>query len=202
MSAGFAPIAIGTEVDGSLVQPAARAALYALKPTIGSTELGGIFAVSEDFDAVGGMAKCTLDLALLTEMILNPTARAKIPKDGYQSFLKKDFKGLSIGFVDPRYWQWPDNIQRQNGNSLQELVSSPPPPSPPLISRLSGRARTDLHLEGWVRKSDEVSRGTWGRGHLSYLAAFDVGSDDGWGTGDNHLNQYVQSHTSKLKSYC
>ncbi|KAH6615688.1 amidase signature domain-containing protein [Chaetomium sp. MPI-SDFR-AT-0129] len=121
VSAGFAPIALGTEVDGSLVQPSARAGLYALKPTIGSTNLRGIFAVSEDFDALGGMAKSVLDLAHLTELVLIREDREKLPADGYLSFLKKDFGGLRVGFVDPELWRWPENIQRQHGNSLEQL---------------------------------------------------------------------------------
>jgi len=35
VSAGFALVGIGTENDGSIVQPASRQALYALKPTLG-----------------------------------------------------------------------------------------------------------------------------------------------------------------------
>ena len=124
VSAGFAPIALGTEVDGSLVQPSARSGLYALKPTIGSTELGGIFAVSEDFDALGGMAKSVLDLAHLTELVLTREERAKLPADGYLSFLKKDFSGLRVGFVDPELWRWPETVQHQHGNSFQQLASS------------------------------------------------------------------------------
>ncbi|OAQ99133.1 hypothetical protein LLEC1_03432 [Akanthomyces lecanii] len=121
VSAGFSPLAIGTEVDGSLTQPAARASLYALKPTIGSTELGGIFAVSAEFDSVGAMAKSSRDLALLSELVLNPQAREKLPADGYLSFTKSTFEGLSIGFVDPEIWRWPETVQPQHGNSLEEL---------------------------------------------------------------------------------
>ncbi len=76
------------------MQPSARAGLYALKPTIGSAELGGIFPVSEDFDALGGMAKSVLDLAHLTELVLAREERAKLPPDGYLSFLKFSFSEL------------------------------------------------------------------------------------------------------------
>ncbi len=123
LSAGFSPLAIGTEVDGSLVQPTARAGLYALKSSIGSTELKGVFAVSEDFDSLGAMAKSSHDLALLAEIILTPEARAKLPSDGYLSFLKKSLVGLNIGFADPALWTWPENLQPQHGNSAEQLVS-------------------------------------------------------------------------------
>ncbi|KAI0202642.1 amidase signature domain-containing protein [Astrocystis sublimbata] len=121
VSAGFSPLALGTEVDGSLVQPAARAALHALKPSVGTTELGGIFAVSEEFDSLGSMAKSTHDLALMTELVLNPPARAKLPKEGYIPYLRKDFTGLRVGFVDPDEWRWPDNVQPQKDNSREQM---------------------------------------------------------------------------------
>lgn len=142
VSAGFSPIAIGTEVDGSLVQPSARAGLYALKPSIGATELEGIFAVSEDFDAVGTMAKSTLDLALLTPLVLNAQARAKLPSDGYLSFLKKDFSGLKIGFVDAENWRWPEALQKQGDHSLQQLVSPCPSPLSRQGSKLTNHQRS------------------------------------------------------------
>lgn len=123
VSAGFSPLALGTEVDGSLVQPAARAGLYAIKSTIGSTELEGVFVVSEDFDSLGAMAKSSRDLALLAEIILTPEERAKLPSDGYLSFLKMSFENLSIGFADPALWRWPENLQPQHGNSAEQLRS-------------------------------------------------------------------------------
>ncbi|KAI0466325.1 amidase signature domain-containing protein [Xylaria cf. heliscus] len=121
VSAGFSPVALGTEVDGSLVQPAARAALYAMKPSVGATELGGVFAVSEEFDSLGSMAKSTLDLARMTELVLNPEARSKLPKDGYLSYLQRDFTGIRVGFVDPEQWRWPDNVQPQKSDTREQM---------------------------------------------------------------------------------
>ncbi|KAJ3558677.1 hypothetical protein NPX13_g9661 [Xylaria arbuscula] len=118
------PVALGTEVDGSLVQPAARAALYAMKPSVGATELGGVFAVSEEFDSLGSMAKSTLDLARMTELVLNPGARSRPPKDGYLSYFRRDFASLRVGFVDPEQWRWPDNVQPQKNNTREQMKQS------------------------------------------------------------------------------
>lgn len=69
------------------------------------------------------MAKSSHDLALLSELVLSPQAREKLPADGYLSFTKSTFEGLNIGFVDPEIWRWPETVQPQHGNSLEELVS-------------------------------------------------------------------------------
>jgi amidase len=129
VSAGFSPISIGTEVDGSLVQPAARAGLYALKPSIGSTDLEGVYAVSEDFDSLGAMAKSTHDLVPLIEYLLNDEALAQLPANGYSTYMRKDFSGVKVGFVDPEEWRWPENVQPHHENSRQEMVGSPEPSS-------------------------------------------------------------------------
>ena len=93
--------------------------MYSLKPTIGSTDLDGIFIVDEAFDALGAMARSSHDLALITEILLKTEARAKIPSDGFLSFMKKDFNGLRIGFIDAKEWHWPENIQPQHANSAE-----------------------------------------------------------------------------------
>lgn len=55
VASGFSTLAIGTDTIGSLITPANRAALYALKPTAGQIPMDGIFNLSKTFDAVGGM---------------------------------------------------------------------------------------------------------------------------------------------------
>jgi amidase len=55
VASGFSTLAIGTDTIGSLITPANRAALYALKPTTGVVPMDGIFNLSKTFDAVGGM---------------------------------------------------------------------------------------------------------------------------------------------------
>lgn len=55
VASGFSTLAIGTDTIGSLITPANRAGLYALKPTVGEVPMDGIFNLSKTFDAVGGM---------------------------------------------------------------------------------------------------------------------------------------------------
>lgn len=69
VSAGFAPLALAAETDGSIIFPANRAALYGIKPTVGLTEagggllsIGGAVPVARSLDSVGVMAKSVWDL--------------------------------------------------------------------------------------------------------------------------------------------
>lgn len=107
VSAGFALIGIGTENDGSIVQPSYRQALYSLKPTQEIITAEGCWRVSKSLDTPGAMARPTRDVAAATEVLLDPAARAKLPEGGYTSFLAGSFEGLNIGFVDPTLWRFP-----------------------------------------------------------------------------------------------
>lgn len=110
VSAGFALIGVGTENNGSIVQPVSRQALYALKPTLGLVTAGGCWRVSKSLDTPGCMAKSVRDLAAATETLLNPEAREKLPAEGYQSFCGTSFDGLRLGFVDPTLWRLPPDF--------------------------------------------------------------------------------------------
>ena len=71
VAAGFAPISIGTESDGSLVQPATRAGLYLMKATTGAIDMAGSQAFSPWVASCGHKAKSVEDLANLMEVLLD-----------------------------------------------------------------------------------------------------------------------------------
>ncbi|MCJ1392514.1 hypothetical protein MMC18_005382 [Xylographa bjoerkii] len=95
VSAGFAPLSLGTETSGSVVMPANRAGLYAMTPTMGSISLEGVFALSRDFDKIGAMAKCPRDLALLMGALIG---------SGSTESGERGWSDISVGFVNPKVW--------------------------------------------------------------------------------------------------
>jgi amidase len=95
VSAGFAPLSIGTETSGSICMPANRAGLYSMKATRGTIPIDGLFTLSRDFDGLGGMAKSPEDREMLMNL-LNGTYASDM-----QSLKWKD---ISVGFVDPVAW--------------------------------------------------------------------------------------------------
>ncbi|KAK0507196.1 hypothetical protein JMJ35_010234 [Cladonia borealis] len=103
VSAGFAPVSIGTETSGSLIFPGSRAALYSIKPTIGLVSQAGIVPLSSIFDAAGPMTKSALDLADLLDVIVDPT-KTRIPDRGYASALSGSWAELEVGVLDPVDW--------------------------------------------------------------------------------------------------
>ena len=116
MAAGFAPVSIGTETDGSLVQPATRAALYGMKATPGSVNTAGIQPISPAFDSVGGLAKTPEDLANIMGILQRRT--------DYPSYLKGSWNGLKVGFVDPSLWQPAEFVVEPNEGFRKQTVRS------------------------------------------------------------------------------
>jgi len=103
ISAGFAPLALGTETGGSNVYPASKAGLYGMRPTLGSVASEGVFRCTKSLDGIGAMARTPLDLSLLVETIMTPSARARLPVDGFAGALKGSWEGLRVGVADPTW---------------------------------------------------------------------------------------------------
>ncbi len=69
VAAGFAPLAIGTETDGSISCPAALNGVVGVKPTVGLASRTGIVPISFSQDTPGSMARSVADAAALLAVI-------------------------------------------------------------------------------------------------------------------------------------
>ncbi|KAJ5919128.1 amidase signature enzyme [Penicillium verhagenii] len=121
VSAGYAPLSLGTESIGSIVMPGARAGLYALNPTLGTVSMDGVFKSSVELDVVGGLARSTTDLALLSRICLTEENRDLLPTEGYLKFLTKKFDSLRIGFLNPTKWSLHPNIVKLDDVILKQM---------------------------------------------------------------------------------
>ena len=73
VAAGLAPVAVGTETDGSIVCPASVNGVVGIKPTVGLVSTGGIVPISYSQDTAGPMAENVRDAArLLAAMLSDP----------------------------------------------------------------------------------------------------------------------------------
>jgi amidase len=65
VSAGLAPLAVGTETDGSIVSPASACGVVGIKPTAGLVSRTGIVPLSSVQDTAGPMAASVADAAIM-----------------------------------------------------------------------------------------------------------------------------------------
>ena len=65
VAAGLAPLAVGTETDGSIVCPASVNGVVGLKPTVGTVSRQYVVPISDSQDSPGPMGRSVADVALL-----------------------------------------------------------------------------------------------------------------------------------------
>ena len=66
---GFALAALGTETDGSIINPSHRSGIVGIKPTVGLTSRDLVVPISERQDTVGPMTRSVKDAATILQVI-------------------------------------------------------------------------------------------------------------------------------------
>ena len=69
LAAGLAPLAVGTETDGSITCPASLNGVAGLKPAVGVVPTQGVVPISASQDSPGPMARTAADVALLYRVL-------------------------------------------------------------------------------------------------------------------------------------
>jgi amidase len=93
VAARLAPLAIGTETNGSIVCPAAANGVVGIKPTIGLVSQRGIIPIAKSQDTAGPLATTVRDAALLLTVISDPEKRREYEIE------REDLRGLRLGVV-------------------------------------------------------------------------------------------------------
>ncbi|KAL8828713.1 MAG: hypothetical protein Q9170_006482 [Blastenia crenularia] len=120
VAAGYSPLAIGGEADGSINTPANKAALFALKCTPQKIPSDGIFLITPTFESPGGMAKTVQDLAGLIEILISTTdTPLQLPKQ-----LPTTWSNFTLGSVDPNIWQLPLILLTPDEEYSRQMISS------------------------------------------------------------------------------
>jgi amidase len=159
VAAGFAPLAVGTETDGSITCPAALNGLVGLKPTVGSIPGAGIVPISHRQDTAGPMTRSIRDAALLFAVLSGQSPDTVTPGAA-------DVAGLRVGIARSRMWGHHPGSDaaatailaglREAGVDVVDDVELPPLPT----DRSTGRLLlTDLvhDLAGYLGTRDDVA---------------------------------------------
>ena len=93
---------IGSEADGSIVQPAIRAGAYSLKGTVGDVIMKGTQSGGAAFDSAGPIGKSAEDCADVMDILL--------PGGDFSSHLTKSWNGIRIAYLDYKTWQFPESV--------------------------------------------------------------------------------------------
>jgi amidase len=93
VAAGYAPLGVGTETDGSIISPSAANGIVGIKPSVGTVSRQGIIPISDVQDSAGAHARSVRDAALLLDVLGDE-------RTDYTSGLRPDaLKGRRIGVL-------------------------------------------------------------------------------------------------------
>ena len=117
VSAGFAPLALGSDTGGSIRQPAAFCGVVGVKPTYGMVSRYGLVAFASSLDQVGPFAATVADAALLLEVIggHDPRDSTSIPQPApaLSGRLDDGVDGLRVGVVRELVDGVDDDVERR-----------------------------------------------------------------------------------------
>jgi amidase len=134
VAANVVSFSLGTETDGSVINPAERNALVGIKPTVGLTSRAGVIPESIHQDTVGTFGRTLRDAAYAFDAIYGMDERDnytlaqedKTPAGGYIPFLtnKPALANATFGLPWNSFWVHADAEQQSTLLSLITLLSS------------------------------------------------------------------------------
>ncbi|KAK3934228.1 amidase signature enzyme [Diplogelasinospora grovesii] len=123
VAANAIAFALGTETDGSVINPAERNSIVGFKPTVGLTSRAGVVPESEHQDTVGAFGRTVRDAVYALDAIYGVDPRdnytlaqqGRTPTGGYAQFLttKQALRGAVFGLPWNSFWVYADDEQKR-----------------------------------------------------------------------------------------
>ncbi|KAF9695574.1 hypothetical protein EKO04_006602 [Ascochyta lentis] len=134
VAANIVPFSLGTETDGSVINPAERNALVGIKPTVGLTSRAGVVPESIHQDTVGTFGRTVRDAAYAFDAIhgLDPrdnytsAQEGKVPSEGYMQYLsnKVALRNATFGIPWESFWVYADEEQQTQLMSIFSAIEA------------------------------------------------------------------------------
>lgn len=122
VAGNLAVYGLGTDTGGSIRQPASFCGIVGLKPTYGAVSRYGVVAYASSFDQVGPIATSVEDTALVYDALAKQDRRDSTSLGARElacDSLKKDIKGMRIGFAKQYFDGVRDEVREAVERSMQ-----------------------------------------------------------------------------------
>ena len=134
VAANVFPFALGTETDGSVINPAERNAIVGIKPTVGLTSRAGVIPECAHQDSVGAFGKTVKDATYVLDAIYGPDPRdnytagqtGNTPEGGYAHFLtdRSALEDAVFGVPWKSFWIYADAEQQEILLSMIDTIKA------------------------------------------------------------------------------
>ncbi|HXL67567.1 MAG TPA: amidase [Xanthobacteraceae bacterium] len=116
VTAGMAPVGLGSQTNGSVIRPAAFCGVIGFKPSHGLVSRAGALALSRRLDHVGVFARTLADAALVIDVLAGPDLAdpdtREAPQPGLGAALRGPAARPRIAFVRTPIWEKADPAAR------------------------------------------------------------------------------------------
>ncbi|KAF1914766.1 glutamyl-tRNA amidotransferase subunit A [Ampelomyces quisqualis] len=134
VAANVVTFSLGTETDGSVINPAERNSLVGIKPTVGLTSRAGVIPESAHQDTVGTFGRTVRDAVYAFDAIYGVDPRdnytlaqdGKTPQGGYVQYLtdRTALQNATFGLPWNSFWTYADEEQQAQLLSIIEMVKA------------------------------------------------------------------------------
>lgn len=126
VSAGEAPVSLGSDTGGSIRQPAAFCGIVGMKPTYGLVSRYGLVAFASSLDQIGPFSTTVEDSAILLGAIAGYDAKdstsLKLDVPDYTQHLKTDLKGKKVGVIRETFGEGLDpEVEAATRTAIEQL---------------------------------------------------------------------------------
>jgi Asp-tRNA(Asn)/Glu-tRNA(Gln) amidotransferase A subunit family amidase len=129
VAAGFVPVSVGTQTNGSVIRPASFCGVYGFKPSFGLVPRTGIFETAPSLDQVGFFGRSLEDMAALAQVVAgddghDPASKGRAPHRFYD-ICREDFPiSPRFCFVHTPWWDQVASDAREAYEAFLDLMGS------------------------------------------------------------------------------
>ena len=126
VAAAMAPLAVGTQTNGSVIRPASYCGVYGFKPSFGRISRHGVLEQSPPLDTIGVFARDLDDLAMLADVLMrfdaqDPAMQPVAPPRIADVLAEEVPLGLHFAFVRTPAW---DQVEQDTKDALREFIDT------------------------------------------------------------------------------
>lgn len=126
VSAAMAPLAVGTQTNGSVIRPASYCGVYGFKPSFARISRQGVLPQSPPLDTVGVFARSLEDLALIADVLMRFDAQDSsmrpLAPPCISSVMAKEVPANPVfAFVRTPAWE---QVEQVTKDGLRELIDA------------------------------------------------------------------------------